>query len=37
MLQMKFDDKENFSALVFKVANDLFVGLLTFIRIYSEL
>ena len=32
---MKFDDKEPFSALAFKVANDPFVGSLTFIRIYS--
>ena len=32
---MKFDEKENFSALAFKVANDPFVGSLTFIRIYS--
>jgi len=31
----KFDDKESFSALAFKVANDPFVGSLTFIRIYS--
>ena len=34
-LEMKFDDKEPFSALAFKVANDPFVGSLTFIRIYS--
>ena len=34
-LDMKFDDKEAFSALAFKVANDPFVGSLTFIRIYS--
>ena len=34
-LDMKFDDKEPFSALAFKVANDPFVGSLTFIRIYS--
>ena len=34
-LQMKFEDKEPFSALAFKVANDPFVGSLTFIRIYS--
>ena len=34
-LQMKFDDNEPFSALAFKVANDPFVGSLTFIRIYS--
>ena len=31
----KFDDKEPFSALAFKVATDPFVGTLTFIRIYS--
>ncbi len=29
------DDKENFSALAFKVANDPFVGNLTFLRVYS--
>ena len=34
-VMMKFDEKENFSALAFKVANDPFVGSLTFIRIYS--
>ena len=34
-LEMKFDDNEPFSALAFKVANDPFVGSLTFIRIYS--
>ena len=34
-LEMKFDDKSPFSALAFKVANDPFVGSLTFIRIYS--
>ena len=34
-IEMKFDEKENFSALAFKVANDPFVGSLTFIRIYS--
>jgi elongation factor G len=34
-LDMKFDDSEPFSALAFKVANDPFVGSLTFIRIYS--
>ena len=33
---MKFEDKSHFSALAFKVANDPFVGSLTFIRIYSE-
>ena len=32
---MKFSDNEPFSALAFKVANDPFVGSLTFIRIYS--
>ncbi len=32
---MKFDDSAPFSALAFKVANDPFVGSLTFIRIYS--
>ena len=31
----KFEDSEPFSALAFKVANDPFVGSLTFIRIYS--
>ena len=34
-LNMKFADNEPFSALAFKVANDPFVGSLTFIRIYS--
>ena len=34
-ITMKFDEKESFSALAFKVANDPFVGSLTFIRIYS--
>ena len=34
-IEMKFDTKEPFSALAFKVANDPFVGSLTFIRIYS--
>jgi elongation factor G len=34
-LERIFDDKESFSALAFKVANDPFVGSLTFIRIYS--
>ena len=34
-IEMKFDEKEPFSALAFKVANDPFVGSLTFIRIYS--
>jgi len=34
-IEMKFDDNSPFSALAFKVANDPFVGSLTFIRIYS--
>ena len=34
-MDMKFDDKAPFSALAFKVANDPFVGSLTFIRVYS--
>jgi len=34
-VERKFDDNEPFSALAFKVANDPFVGTLTFIRIYS--
>ena len=34
-VEMKFEDNEPFSALAFKVANDPFVGSLTFIRIYS--
>ncbi len=34
-VQMKFSDEQPFSALAFKVANDPFVGSLTFIRIYS--
>ncbi len=34
-LEMKFDDGAGFSALAFKVANDPFVGSLTFIRVYS--
>ena len=34
-VEMKFDDSAGFSALAFKVANDPFVGSLTFIRIYS--
>ena len=34
-LEMKFQDNEPFSALAFKVANDPFVGSLTFIRVYS--
>ena len=34
-MEMKFEDNAPFSALAFKVANDPFVGTLTFIRIYS--
>jgi len=34
-MEMKFDDNNPFSALAFKVANDPFVGSLTFIRVYS--
>tara|TARA_B100000963_G_scaffold62090_1_gene50190 strand:- start:2579 stop:4657 length:2079 start_codon:yes stop_codon:yes gene_type:complete len=34
-MEMKFDDTVPFSALAFKVANDPFVGSLTFIRVYS--
>ena len=34
-MEMKFDDSVPFSALAFKVANDPFVGSLTFIRVYS--
>ena len=34
-VEMKFEDNSPFSALAFKVANDTFVGSLTFIRIYS--
>ena len=34
-IEMKFDDTAPFSALAFKVANDPFVGSLTFIRVYS--
>ena len=34
-MDMKFEDSAPFSALAFKVANDPFVGSLTFIRIYS--
>ena len=34
-ITMKFKQDESFSALAFKVANDPFVGSLTFIRIYS--
>ena len=35
-MEMKFEDNQPFSALAFKVANDPFVGSLTFIRIYSS-
>ena len=36
IMEMKFEDGvQPFSALAFKVANDPFVGSLTFIRIYS--
>ena len=35
VVEMKFEDSAPFSALDFKVANDPFVGSLTFIRIYS--
>ena len=34
-VEMKFEDSAPFSALAFKVANDPFVGSLTFIRVYS--
>ena len=34
-IEMKLEDGAGFSALAFKVANDSFVGSLTFIRIYS--
>ena len=34
-IERKFEDSEAFSALAFKVANDPFVGTLTFIRVYS--
>ncbi len=34
-VEMKFNNNEPFSALAFKVANDPFVGSLTFIRVYS--
>ncbi len=34
-IEMKFEDNSPFSALAFKVANDPFVGSLTFIRVYS--
>ena len=34
-IEMKFEDSAPFSALAFKVANDPFVGSLTFIRVYS--
>ena len=36
-VEMKFNNSEPFSALAFKVANDPFVGSLTFIRIYSKI
>ena len=35
VITMKFEDDAPFSALAFKVANDPFVGSLTFIRVYS--
>ena len=35
VITMKFEDNAPFSALAFKVANDPFVGSLTFIRVYS--
>ena len=35
VIEMKFEDNAGFSALAFKVANDPFVGSLTFIRVYS--
>ncbi len=34
-IERKFSDEEPFSALVFKVATDPFVGTLTFFRVYS--
>ena len=34
-IEMKFEDSAPFSALAFKVANDPFVGSLTFTRVYS--
>jgi elongation factor G len=34
-IQRKADDKEPFSALAFKIANDPFVGNLSFFRVYS--
>ena len=34
-IEMNFEDGAGFSALAFKVANDPFVGSLTFIRVYS--
>ena len=34
-VEMKFEDNSPFSALAFKVADDPFVGSLTFIRVYS--
>ena len=33
---MKFEDGEPFSALAFKVANDPFVGSLTFINLFRK-
>ena len=35
MLERKADDDEPFAALAFKIANDPFVGNLTFFRVYS--
>ncbi len=35
VVKRKIDDKEFFSALAFKIINDIFVGNLTFLRIYS--
>ncbi len=34
-ISRKIDDNEYFSALAFKIVNDIFVGNLTFLRIYS--
>ena len=34
-IQLTFDEKIKLSALAFKVANDPFVGSLTFLRVYS--
>ena len=36
-MERKFDDKEPFSALAFKVATDPFVGTLTFIRLEKNI